>query len=130
MSPLKKQREQLHKISRLVHDLATAVDDLIADFEKADGSSLKDAKPVFEADDLRQDYQRLRDAVESGAPIETEVAQLLERSSKERLKAFLRVNGLPIESHSSKPKIQAQLVQLLRQSKAIGAPVKTLAGVP
>jgi len=129
MSPSKKQLEQMRKISRLAHDLAAAVDDLVTASENADHSSLNDAKSVFEERELREDYQRLRDAIASGTSIESEVAQLLEQSTKERLKAFIRANGLPIDSHSSKSIIQAQLVQLLRQSKAIGAPVKTLASV-
>lgn len=131
MSPAKKQLEQLRKVSRLAHELTAAIDELVADSEEAEHGYLneRDARPVFNEIELKEDYQRLRAAVASGASIEIEVAELIENSSKDRLKAFLKSNGLPIDSNSSKSAIQSQLIQLLRQSKAIGAPVKTLAGV-
>ena len=117
----------MRKISRLAHDLTDALDELVAASEDVEPSSFNDAPPVFEERELKNDYQRLRAAIEAGASIEGEVVQLIENSSKDRLKAFIRVNGLPMDSNSSKSAMQSELVQLLRQSKAIGAPVKTLA---
>jgi hypothetical protein len=131
MSPSKKQLERLRKISRLAHELTAAIDELVAGSEEAELGYLneKDTRRIFDEIELKEDYQRLRAAAAAGASIENEVTELIENSSKDRLKAFIRTNGLPIDSNSSKVAIQAQLIQLLRQSKAIGAPVKTLAGI-
>jgi hypothetical protein len=125
----KKQLERMRKISRLAHDLTAALDELVAASEETEHGSLNDARPVFEERELKEDYQRMRAAIDAGASIEGEVAGLIENSSKDRLKAFIRVNGLPMDLNLSKLAIQSQLVQLLRQSRAIGAPVKTLASV-
>ena len=129
MTLSKKQLERIRKISRLAHDLTAALDELVAASEEAEHGSFNDARPVYEERELKEDYQRLRTAIEAGASIESEVAKLIENSSKDRLKTFIRVNGLPMDSNLSKSAIQSQLTQLLRQSKAIGAPVKTLASV-
>lgn len=117
----------MRKASRLAHDLAAALDDLIATSEESEYGVLNDARPVFDDRELKTEYQNLRSTIETGASIESEVADLVENSSKERLKALIRANGLPMDSNLSKSAIKTQLAQLLRQSKAIGAPVKTLA---
>jgi hypothetical protein len=131
MSPSKKQLERMRKISRLAHDLTAALDELVAASEETEHGVLNDsyARPVFEERELKEDYQQLRAAIGAGASIENEVAEFIENSSKDRLKAFIRSNGLPIDSNLSKSAIQSQLIQLLRQSRAISAPVKTLASV-
>ena len=72
----------------------------------------------------------VRIAVEQGSDASNEVSKFVEANSKERLRAFIAANALPIDRKKSKQSVSIQLVQLLRQSKAIGAPVKSLSKDP
>ena len=124
-----KRGNKSSKVSRLSRALATALDELASTFQEANDEGAVEPTPGFDAGQLRNAYATLRKSIEDGGSVAAEVSKLIEKMGKEELKAFVRTNDLPLEERASKAAIQKQLVQLLRQSQAITAPVKSLANL-
>jgi len=120
------ETDLIRKAARLAQELNAVLEELTSRSEKPEGRSPSEAKTSFDQDQLRAEFENLRVSVENGEDTHSIVSHFIEANSKERLNAFIRANGLPIATKRSKVSVASQLVQLLRQSKAIGAPVKSL----
>jgi hypothetical protein len=114
------------KAARLGKQLSEVLEELALITDESRIQAPHTTKPDFDADELRADFEKLRLAVEQGSEAQDVIGNFMAANNKERLNAFIRVNGLPILSNDSNVSVTRQLVQLLRQSKAIGAPVKSL----
>lgn len=122
----RKQTDLLKKAVSLAQELNAILSELASSSNETVLTSTK-IKPIFSEQELKADFERLRSAVENGEDEQTVVDSFLKNIAKERLNAFIKVNGLPIVAKKSKTSIASQLTQLLRQSKAIGARVRSSA---
>ena len=125
-----KETELIKRAARLAKQLTEVLDELASISNKSEAQAPLPAKVTFDENELRADFEKLRSAVEQGSEAQEVVTEFLAATSKDRLSAFIRANALPIVSKNSKPSVTTQLVQLLRQSKAIGAPVRSLTRPP
>ena len=123
---LPKEPGLVRKAARLAKQLDEVLEELASMSEESQNQTPRTGRPDFDADELRADFEKLRLAVEQGSEAQDVVGKFVAAISKERLTAFIRANGLPILGRDSKVSVAGQLVQLLRQSKAIGAPVRSL----
>lgn len=121
-----KQVDQMRKVARAARTLAAALEELAQAMEATTGAGSAKPKEQFDPDELRKVYAGLRSVIASGGAIEAEVANVIAGMGKEQLKAFIRVNELPLDGHAGRGVVQRELVQLLRQGQAISAPVKSV----
>jgi hypothetical protein len=118
------------KSARLARQLNEVLEELALMTEESPIQTPHTTKLDFDADELRAEFEKLRLAVEQGSEAQDVIEEFMSGMSKGRLNAFIRANGLPILSKDSNISVTTQLVQLLRQSKAIGASVKSLSRSP
>src|SRR5206468_530107 len=102
------------------------LDELAASQGEETPQQTKPKAETFDEKELHADYDRLRTTAAQSDQIEVEVSKFIEANTKERLRAFVAANSLPIEANASKQIVASQLTRLLRQSKAISAPVSSL----
>lgn len=129
MNSQKNQQYLIRKAAKLARDLAEILDELAASQEEKPPQQTKPKGDTFDEKELQADYDKLRETATQSDQIETEVSQFIDASTKERLRAFVAANNLPIDGNASKQVVGSQLTRLLRQSKAISAPVSSLSKI-